>query len=265
MNPAQYTNHPLTIKACWGVDASELAGLNAYLGVSFSKTTYFSRHVMRRYVEWACNHCRNLLIIVADHLEAHNVVVFKGLPHQEAVSRTQRTGAELLRAYRKAVPPELASRVDLVLASDLLSNEACADLVDSLRQLRDSSAVFAEDLRRGVQVSLGGKLRDAGLAGSTTILNRLSEYLIEELAIILYVSALAPVRYDLSVFPYRPQDVIIRSHMGIYGDRLIEITGGRPFRAIELAFSCEQGALDRVACAPPLAPANPSFDVWQPG
>jgi hypothetical protein len=58
--------------------------------------------------------------------------------------------------------------------------------------------------------------------------------MLEELAIILYVTRLAPRRHSVSIFPYRPQQVILDLHSGSYADLFAELTGGEPFRAIEL-------------------------------
>ena len=65
-------------------------GLDAYMGVSFSKTRYFSRPVMARYVEWACARFQEFLLIVADHLEIHNLRVFRNLSLEEATAYSQR-------------------------------------------------------------------------------------------------------------------------------------------------------------------------------
>ena len=212
------------------------SGLDAYMGVSFSKTRYFSRPVMARYVEWACARFQAFLLIVADHLEIHNLRVFRNLSLEEATAHATQTGDQLRHAYEHAVPPLLRPRVTIRLASEILAEPGCAGALVSLGQIAEREERFRSGLRTAVVDSLAGKLRAARLKGAPreAALDTLQNYMLEELAIILYVTRLAPRRHAVSIFPYRPQNVILDVHSGPYAGFFAELTGGEAFRAIEL-------------------------------
>jgi tRNA-dependent cyclodipeptide synthase len=227
---------PLQIATTTGLSVAELARFNAYLGVSFSKTTYFSRPVMEAYIAWACAHCRDLLVIVADHLEAYNAVVFKGLSFADAEDRTMRTGLELRRAYEKAVPPELQDRVRVRLASEILQENGCRDILELVRTVATVHPGFQRDLRGTVQIGLDGKLQSfaPNASDQDAVLPILVNYIIEEIAIILFLTSAAEPRYEISIFPYAPPRILVDLFDGAYGNAFAALTGGKPYPAIEL-------------------------------
>ena len=229
---------PLQIQSLVGISTAELTRFNAYLGVSFSKTTYFSRPVMEAYIAWACAHCRDLLIIVADHLEAYNAVVFKGLSFADAEDRTMRTGLELRRAYEKAVPTELRERVRVRLASEILQESGCRDILDLVRSVASTNPRFQRDLRATVRIGLEGKLQTfvPKPADQEAVLPILVNYIIEEIAIILFLTNAAEPRYETSIFPYAPPQILVDLFDGAYGDAFAALTGGRSYPAIELVW-----------------------------
>jgi len=179
---------------------------NAYLGVSFSKTTHFSRAMMRNYMVWAGKNVRNLLVIVADHLEAHNYVVFRGLSLPEAERRTRIVGDQLKTAYSKTIPEDMRRCVSVQLASDILASPGCISLLGRVQALQDGLPEFDKDLTAAVLDAVGWKLTAIPSAG------------IDKMA----------------VFPYRPQAVILNAFSGAYSHHFSDITGGIPFRAIQL-------------------------------
>lgn len=211
-------------------------GLDAYMGVSFSKTRYFSKPVMARYVRWACARFEAFLLIVADHLEIHNLRVFRHLSSDDAKAHATETGGQLRHAYEHAVPEPLRPRVTIRLASEILAEPACTEVLGFVGGMAEREAAFRADLRKAVVGSLVGKLRVAGLKGESreAALDVLQNYILEELAIILYLTRLAPKRWAVSIFPYKPQAVILNLHAGPYANLFATLTGGEPFRAIEL-------------------------------
>ena len=238
MGPSAAGSPPGELQIAWTSGLTEPLpdGLDAYMGISFSKTRYFSRPVMARYVEWACARFRAFLLIVADHLEIHNLRVFRHLSLDEASAHATQTGHQLRHAYEHAVPEALRPQVTIRLASEILAEPACAGALASLGRVAEREPRFRDGLRAAVVGSLAGKLRAARLKGAPreAALDVLQNYILEELAIIVYVTHLAPRRFDVSIFPYRPQQVILDMHAGPYAQLFVELTGGRPFRAIEL-------------------------------
>ncbi len=228
----------LRIASLTGLAPSAVDGCNAYLGVSFSKTTYFSRPVMEAYVNWACARCPDLLIIVADHLEAYNASAFRGIPFREAEERTLRTGTELRRAYEKAVAPSLRDRVRIELASEILQKPQCRDILALVRSVAGSNIQLRQDTRRTVLYALGGKLESMALPQDDA-LDTLVNYIAEEIAIILFITGASDPKYQLSIFPYRPPQILIDLYAGAYGTAFDHLTLRRPYAAIELVRSAE--------------------------
>lgn len=210
--------------------------LNAYLGVSFSKTKYFSTAMMRRYMRWSCEHFQDLLLIVADHLEAYNAQVFKGVSHAEAELSTRASGVQYLRAYERARPQALRSRIRLCLASDLVAEPACGELVERVRAVVRSDQAFAGDIRQTVRDALGHKLDSLPprRRERQDAIEVLMGYLTEEIGIILFLTARSDPIYHVSIFPYPPPRILVELYSGRYADRFADLTGRRPYRAVEL-------------------------------
>lgn len=220
-----------------GISQDTLSCANAYIGVSFSMTRYFSRSRMREYIEWAGEKMRNLLIIVADHFEGYNIQVFKQLPPEEAFSRALMVGENLVKGYVRAVPGTLRSKTTVVLASELLVQEDCASLVRLVREEAANNHLFWQDCRNGISEMISGKLDDAGLTGATRelALDLLHSYIYEEIAIILYVAHVMQPKWPVALFPYEPRNVITKLYGGSYSKALCNATRNEPFRFVKLA------------------------------
>lgn len=233
------TNH-LAALGTTGMTIGRDSHLNANLGISFSKTRYFSRRMMSDYICWSMERFDRLMIIIADQLEAHNVSIFRQLSLEDARERTRQTGIELRRGYQRAIPPETNGRVAVSLASDLLANHRCAETLAMVRSYAQESPVFRSDLGRAVSEGLGGKIqqaREAGVPIGARELRLLRNYLIEELAIILYVSHQAEVRFPVLLYPHFIPDVVRNVYNGAYAGRFASITGGEPFRSVRVVDS----------------------------
>jgi tRNA-dependent cyclodipeptide synthase len=226
----------LVMYECAGVDPAGLAPMSAYLGVSFSMTKFFSRERMRQYIEWAGANLRDLLIIVADHFEGYNIEVFKKSEPEAAFPKAFGVGYQLLKSYVRAIPKEMESRVRVVLASELLIEQSCMDILTRIRKLGTEHPQFVQDCRTGILELISGKLEDAGIQDMEleAALNLLLNYMYEEIAIILYVSHGMSPQYPVAIFPYEPRQVITNLYDGKYGS-IREITHGEPFRFVRLA------------------------------
>jgi tRNA-dependent cyclodipeptide synthase len=211
--------------------------LNANLGISFSKTTYFSKNVMSEYIRWVGERFGKLLIIVADHLEAHNAQVFKGYSFSTALEKTKETGRQLRSAYLRAIPAGLTGRVTVNLASELLEEPGCCSLLAVVQQCAADNKRFADDLRASVESGLAGKLRQAreeGMQIGDSAMRILENYIVEEVAIILYLSHQSPTLYPVLIFPHFVPAVIPRIYSGEYNGAFEKITGGHGLRAMQV-------------------------------
>ena len=221
-----------------GFDLLESASLNANLGVSFSKTPYFSKRMMARYIEWTTRHFDKLLIIVADHLEVYNAQVFKGLSYEEACRRTLEVGQQLRIGYRRATPDELSHRVSVRLASEIIEEAECAVLITHIRNLVLNHSEFNRDLRASISQALSDKLAAAPTAGLPldAAMDTLANYLIEELAIVLYINHRAPIRYPVLVFPHFIPSILSKLYDEPYLSLFAEINRGETFRSLKLVW-----------------------------
>lgn len=236
-------NSQLKMIAAEGVNLWEALSLNANLGVSFSKTTYFSKAMMRRYMEWAGSRFDKLLVIVADHLEGYNARVFKNLPADVAFARAAETGKQLRDGYTRAVPPELADRVHVALASELLAKPFCSRAVAVVRKVAAESETLRNDLAASVIRGLRNKIEEAraqGIAIEAPEIEILSNYLIEEIGIITYITHLAPEPYPVLLFPHFVPQVIRNVYLGAYNGAFRSLTSGQPLRSIQLVDSDEE-------------------------
>lgn len=225
------------LRVAWQCGADPvISPCNGILGVSFSKTAFFSLPMMREYVLWSAGNIRDLLILIADHFEVHNQVVFRGLSQADAERRTRKAGSELMVAYQRAIPEHLHDRVRVALASELLECDVWKDLLADVRRIRDCLDDFNRDLTASVLSAVGGRaLRVPWKSAERhAAVLQLQEYLIEELALIFYYAHCARPRYELSIFPYRPQDVVLNVYSGPYSQSFRHITGGQTFRAVQL-------------------------------
>ena len=234
----------LTVVRSEGLNPAIRHAVNANLGVSFSKTTYFSKQVMTRYMEWAGERFHKLLVIVADHLEGYNAQVFKALPADTAFARALETGRQLRDAYSAAGPASLRGRVRGELASELLAESGCAHAVGIVRQAAETNGGFREDLTRSVMRGLGGKIEEARRRGvhiGDSELAILANYLIEEVGIILYINHLAVTLYPVLLYPHFIPPVVREVYSGAYNGCFLGVTRGQPLRSIGI---CDQVSFD---------------------
>lgn len=211
--------------------------MNAYLGVSFSLTEFFNRARMRSYFEWAGANLGNLVVIVADHLEGYNFQVFKRLGKAEAFEKAAAIGHQLEKHYSRAIPKELHSRITVLTASKLLRLPECEEARTFVEGAASHNREFRLDADAAITSLLSGKLEEAGLFGAEheAAIEVLRHYVIEEIAIILYLAHVAMPRYPLAIFPYPPRDVITKVYDGRYGGAFFQLTRGEPFRFIQVA------------------------------
>ncbi|HID08172.1 MAG TPA: tRNA-dependent cyclodipeptide synthase [Armatimonadetes bacterium] len=211
--------------------------LNAYLGVSFCKTAYFSRSMMQRYIQWVCTCYQDLLIIVADHLEVYNKQVFDRLSYDDAEAATYRTGLQYKKGYQRSVPKELSERVQIRLASEILTDPGCAQLLGMVQSKMSTDQGFARSVRETVKAVQTGRLSEYGMLGGrreSEALDTLQNYLIEEVAIILYINCCADRQYHVSIFPYDPPQILLDTYSGRHSNLFASVTGERPYMALKL-------------------------------
>jgi tRNA-dependent cyclodipeptide synthase len=228
----------LRLASSTGVDAKSFNGdCNAYLGISFSKTRYFSLATVGDYITWCLQRFDQLLIIVADHLEIHNQMVFRGSGYESAARSTRNAGEQYRSGYRKSIPRSQRHRVSIALASELLSEPACAALAGNTLAQYFKNLEFHRAVMRTVDFALQGKLQASFPDGPpASAMDRLSHYFTEELAIILYLTRVASPRFDVSIFPYPPPDLLLDLHGDRLGGVYERITGTTPspFQAVQL-------------------------------
>ena len=227
----------LSLISSSGPPAENLREMNAYLGISFSMSKYFSRSRMKQYFEWAGQNISDLVVIVADHFEGYNFNVFKGVPLETAFDKAYQVGIQFATNYRRAIPPSLASRINIVLASELLQRSKCAEVVALSRSLAKEDPEFKGDVDNAILELLAGKLEDAGYRGQNLkpALEVLQQYIFEEIAIILYSAHLEVPAYPIAIFPYPPREVITKIYNNHYGGAFRLFTRGQPFRFVQVA------------------------------
>jgi tRNA-dependent cyclodipeptide synthase len=218
-----------------GLRPEECKRLNAYLGVSLSKATYFSKRRMAEYIRWSTLHFDKLLIIVADHLEAYDYQVFKRVPFEIALQKTHRIGQDLVKGYLRAVPQDLESNVQVVTATELLARADCSDILQLVKNATVHTG-FKQDLIDTVLKALSGKILavispDYTMADILTIL---VNYLVEEIAIILYLSNKTESPFKVALFPYPPQKIITDIFAGQHSLLFPSAVDGKPFQYMEV-------------------------------
>jgi tRNA-dependent cyclodipeptide synthase len=220
-----------------GPQDENLRRMNAYLGISFSMSKYFSRSRMKKYFEWAGENVRDLVVIVADHFEGYNFNVFKGIPLETAFEKSHQVGIQFATNYGRAIPASLASRINIVLASELLQRPECSEIFEISSELADKDPEFKADVEAAILELLAGKLDDAGYRGEKLrgALEILQRYIFEEIAIILYTAHLEVPAYPVAIFPYPPREVITKIYDNHYGGAFQKITRGQPFRFVQVA------------------------------
>ena len=227
--------HPLAVLSSVGLDELCDSSLNAFLGISLSKTRYFCRNTMRHYMAWACGCYGDLIVIVADHLEIYNQQVFKSRSYDDAVSYTQKTGRELQLNYRRAIPDGLQDRIEVVTASELLRQPGCARFLAAVEEAVAAQPDFARAIQATLMDAVGSRFEEQGYNRSEaeTRLKMLERYLLEEIAIILHLTEHPDKPYEVSIFPYPPPPIFPDIYAGRYPIAGFDRHDG-VFKAIEL-------------------------------
>jgi tRNA-dependent cyclodipeptide synthase len=235
-----------------GVDLGPHRGPGANLAISCSQTRYFSKRLVRRYVEWIAARFDRLLVIVADQPEVYVRHLLRRVRLDQAQTRAVHSGRQLAASYRHLVPEAFGDRVSVALASDLLCHPACAALVARLQQARAERADFRTALHDAVRASHPNKVAAATRGGSPpdASLDALAVGLIEELAILLHVSHQADPRHPVTITPHAPSPILPRLYAPPFSTLVGSVTRGEPFRSIVLAPDC--GLQPLAADVPPI-------------
>ena len=234
----------LEVRYTTGVADDVFSGeYNAYLGISFSKTRYFSVSTIALYADWALRRFGHLVVILADHLEIYNQMVFKGRSYGEAVAATRTAAQQYRRAYLKGLHGCCGERLEVVLASELLEAADCATRVVEVQGMYRANPDFREAVRDTVFYALEGKLEERyGEETPGEVLDTLAQYFIEELGIILYLTLCAQPRYQVSIFPYPPPELLVDFYSGRYSLAGIGPPGQLPrdYPALQVSLAAEE-------------------------
>jgi len=106
--------------------------------------------------------------------------------------------------------------------------------------MMQTNADFRCAIYDSVQRALQAKLIDAGIPANGK-LEILAQYLVEDLAIVLYLSHLASPCYPVMVVPHFIPPVLPKLYEGPYAALFADVTKGESFRSLTLA-SCEDCA-----------------------
>ncbi len=209
---------------------------NACLGISYCRNKFFSKSRVRDYVLWCAGHFPRLLIIVPDHLEAYNFHVYKRIPFSTALKRAQHHGRNLQRAFSKSIPSSMTSRTLVLRASELLSDPECGRLLRIVREIDSEDVAFSSAVTRDVWLSTRGRLHEAGVADDQATSSRaaLRNYLLEEIAIVLFVAHCSRPTYPVMIGPCAPHRTITELYEGRFSAGFRTITQSHPFRFVEL-------------------------------
>ncbi len=229
---------PLRLVYSTGLDENAFSGnLNAYLGISFSKTRFFSVATVSDYVAWSLQRFDKLIVIIADSLKIYNQMVFKERDYETAARATRLSGEQYRTAYLKGIPEDLRNRVDFVLSSELIALPACSSLVGKANFEYRNNDQFHSAVTDMTTFALRGKLLDFfGVNPPTEALDTLGRYFVEELAIICYLTVRSDPVYDVSIFPYPPPDLLVDFHKGDLAAVYERIVGETPapYKAIQV-------------------------------
>ena len=143
---------------------------------------------LQEYLPWAVTRGSCIKIIIGDYLERHNIMVFDSISEANAIIKAKKKGDRVHRMI-KTILSNVENKNDIQIyscESDIETDE-CKKIADNLRTYLETDPSFKFDIEEQTSLMLAGNKRyflDAIDKGSML---RLSEYMIEELALYIYL------------------------------------------------------------------------------
>ena len=125
------------------------------------------------------------------------------------------------------------------MASDIIQDPRCQHLIERIKGVTSSEPQFKADLFQSVQEAMADKLAQWSVSSPSngSALDTLAHYLIEEMAIILFLNHMADVRYPMMVVPHFIPSIVPKLYSGRHAALFTDVTGGEPFSSMKLVLA----------------------------
>lgn len=191
----------MEIKSIFGTTETKIQSKshNPFFGISVNNR-YFTKESIEAYLKWMLLIAKEaILVIIADDTQAINEEVFSRLTAGEALLKARKKGMEVeqkVLAALRNVSDDERIKISIVHWQDLKSSILDEKLMELQKEYKDDSA-FRGYILRHVTTNLGSRSDSM----SEQELDRLSDYLLSEIALVLTEIQYGGQEYDLNPYP----------------------------------------------------------------
>ena len=174
---------------------------NIFLGISL-KNKYFTTERIENYLEWSLQQTKlNILILVPDSLHAYNYEIRNNYAPQRALRVAKRNGNQLRRKIQKILSQFTVSqqeRVRIITWDNIKTTSLYKHTLAHINYEFEHNANFRKDLINIVKETLPPSKQNI----DQEKLLRLSQYVLEELPVLLKGIEYGGIFYRLHPYPY---------------------------------------------------------------
>ena len=191
----------MEIKSVFGTTEAKIQSKshNPFFGISVNNR-YFTQESIEIYLKWMLSIAKEaILVIIADDIQAINEEVFSRLAPTEALLKARKKGIEVeqkVLAVLESIPANERTKIRIVHWQALKSSALDKKLMELKKECKDDPAFHGYILRH-VTTNLGSRSNSM----SEQELDRLSDYLLSEIALVLTGIRYKGQEYDLNPYP----------------------------------------------------------------
>ena len=143
---------------------------------------------LQEYIPWMLDITENILVVIGDYLERHNISFFNCISMEDAWEKARVKGNKIINTINSLIPKGRSNRNIVVKSSaEFIQESQCQQIIRKLQFYIDDNSAFREDIVTQTRRMLENtnRMPDGEQIVSNSVLNRLCKYMLEEIALYL--------------------------------------------------------------------------------
>jgi len=164
-----------------------------FMGISI-RHMFFSRHTMLQYFLWISQHFNDFRIILMDDPDKYNLMVFKGLNEADALAKAYEISENIKKGYLRILEHYKITNIKILQFKEFSLEPDYLRILKLVQEYMLVDSKFKDELLVLMEKNIGDRIesfsKEQNLSSDqlTNIKNILSQYIIEEIAFIIYMT-----------------------------------------------------------------------------
>ncbi|MBN2642791.1 MAG: tRNA-dependent cyclodipeptide synthase [Victivallales bacterium] len=163
---------------------------------------------LKEYIPWLMETGHEILIIVGDYLERHNIAFFKDVPIDEAWQDSRKKGNKILKTVNTIISEHQGySHVNATSTVDFILSSQCKQILSELESYFKNNNSFRKDVLSQTENMLENTNRmptDQQIISKGSLEN-LCRYMLEEIALYIFLYQRG---YQVEIYPGRDMEIL---------------------------------------------------------